>query len=337
MSHTASLRQWWLCLESNSVQILKAQSQPWKSPKTERPNCTELLKFLSSFCLLLAMVQLDVCLLRNEVATQKERENCQGDRDRLQKLVHHFLWDAMVTAGRVFPMWAVRHLFWHTQPKRAVSGHVRLAVYARAHNCRVETTELYMLSHSLSPHRKHALFTWFPTFFPCYLFIKSHNSGSFSEFLDLLYLLTSFMFIFCLAFSPPLLLSLFFFELHSAYSRAYNLTPPSSLTLSLHPLAKLPFRSRGNPLISQTQLPRLHLGWGWGGDAVWRGGASWDTKPFKWLWTLFLQTLHVFPALSVWGLGKRWGRQWLVLILRFSGNDVMVFIHMRGQWWRGGR
>lgn len=103
------------------------------------------------------MVQLDVCLLRNEVATQKERENCQGDRDRLQKLVHHFLWDAMVTAGRVFPMWAVRHLFWHTQPERAPSGHVHLAVYARVHNCCVETTELYVLSHSLSPHRKHTL------------------------------------------------------------------------------------------------------------------------------------------------------------------------------------
>lgn len=45
----------------------------------------------------------------------------------------------------------------------------------------------------------------------------------------------------------------FFFELLLAYSWAYNLTPPSSLTLSLHPLAKLPFRSRGNPLISQPQ------------------------------------------------------------------------------------
>lgn len=68
--------------------------------------------------------------------------------------------------------------------------------------------------------------------------------------------------------SPPP--PLFFFELHSAYSRAYNLTPPSSLTLSLHPLAKLPFCSRGNPLISQPlRLPRGGRGQMWserGGD-----------------------------------------------------------------------
>lgn len=138
-------------------------------------------------------------------------------------------------------------------------------------------------------------------------------------------------------FSPSTLLLplLFFFELLSAYSRAYNLTPPSSLTLSLHPMVKLPFCSRGNPLISQPQLPRLQ--WGAGPDAVWRGGASQDTKPFKWLWTLFLRTLRVFPALSVWGPGKCWGWQWLVLILKFDGYNMMVFIHIRGQRWRGGQ
>lgn len=121
-----------------------------------------------------------------------------------------------------------------------------------------------------------------------------------------------------------------FFELHSAYSQAYNLTPPSSLTLSLHPLAKLPFRSRGNPLISQPQPLRLPRGAG--PDVVWRGGATAGCKnPSNDCGLGFLQTLRVFPALSVWGLGKCWGWQWLLLILRFNANDIMMFIHMRDQ------
>lgn len=142
-----------------------------------------------------------------------------------------------------------------------------------------------------------------PYIFPCYLFIKSHNSGSVSEFLDLLYLLASFMFIFCLPFSPPLLLSLFFFELHSAYSRAYNLTPPSSLTLSLHPLAKLPFRSRGNPLISQTQLPRLHLGWGVGGWCGLKGRSLMGHKAFQMIVDFVFTNSPCFPSTLRMGSG----------------------------------
>lgn len=249
------------------------------------------------------MVQLDVCLLRNEVATQKERENCQGDRDRLQKLVHHFLRDAMVTAGRVFPMWAVRHLFWHTRSQNELWADMYILQSMPEYTTAVWKPLSYTCLVIPSVHigNTRSLYV-IPYIFPCYLFIKSHNSGSVSEFLDLLYLLTSFMFILCLAFSPPLLLSLFFFELHSAYSRAYNLTPPSSLTLSLHPLAKLPFRSRGNPLISQTQLPRLHLGWG-GGWCGLKGRSLMGHKAFQMIVDFVFTNSPCFPSTLRMGSG----------------------------------
>lgn len=139
-----------------------------------------------------------------------------------------------------------------------------------------------------------------------------------------LYFYSSFFFFF---------LSLSFFLAPLGILPAYNLTPPSFLTLSLHPLAKLPFRSRGNPLISQTQQPRLHSereGGGRGGEAM-RSG-RWERavggcvgEPQGW-WVVgrlrenggrgrtmacerrssfcFAKTLRVFPALCVQDLGK---------------------------------
>lgn len=125
-----------------------------------------------------------------------------------------------------------------------------------------------MLSHSLSLPLSHSNTSFgVDSSIPKFSFLLVHSLAPsvpliypHSFKVSLLYLLTSLVHILLhiLSPSPPRLLVLFFFELRSAYSRAYNLTPPSSLTLSLHPLAKLPFRSRGNPLISQPQPPRLH-------------------------------------------------------------------------------
>lgn len=101
----------------DTVQIVEATAaftQCGKSPKAKRLKYTALLKFLSAFCPLLARVQLDVCLLKNGVATQEERERTVRVTGlSCIKLAHRFLFVAMVTAGWVFPMWAVRHLFWH--------------------------------------------------------------------------------------------------------------------------------------------------------------------------------------------------------------------------------
>lgn len=117
-------------------------------------------------------------------------------------------------------------------------------------NLCVETTQLCTLSHSPSLHLKHACsFSVVPTLSLPRLSISCFHLGSVSAFLAFSFTSSHPS---C-SYSPShSLLGLFFFELHSAYSRAYNLTPPSSLTLSLYPLAKLPFRSRGNPLISLT-------------------------------------------------------------------------------------
>lgn len=152
-----------------------------------------------------------------------------------------------------------------------------------------------MLSHSPRLHLEQTQFEVIPNFSPV-LFLHSPLFDSASEFLALLCLLTSFMFIFAPPPLPPththnFSAAFFFFELPSAYSRAYNLTPPSSLTLSLHPLAKLPFRSRGNPLISRTHTAAAAFGGVVRGD---RGGercgldrgaggreGSWGTKPLK--------------------------------------------------------
>lgn len=141
----------------DTVQIVEATAaftQCGKSPKAKRLKYTALLKFLSAFCPLLARVQLDVCLLKNGVATQEERERTVRVTGlSCIKLAHRFLFVAMVTAGWVFPMWAVRHLFWHV---------------------------LYCVV-------------------PSVLLIHPQ-----SFFFALLYLLTSFIFIFFFTFSPPL-------------------------------------------------------------------------------------------------------------------------------------
>lgn len=70
------------------------------------------------------------------------------------------------------------------------------------------------------------------------------------------YLPFSLYFLTYLSLLPPLsprtlpLVSLVLFLAPLCVLGVYNLTAPFSLTLSLHRLAELPFRSPGNPLIS---------------------------------------------------------------------------------------
>ncbi len=83
--------------------------------------------------------------MKNGAATQEERENCQGDRAQLHKNSRSFLFVAMVTAGPVFPMWAVGHLFWrvhmltHSQEELRVEAYIRRAMPEYANY--METTQ----------------------------------------------------------------------------------------------------------------------------------------------------------------------------------------------------
>lgn len=247
---------------------------------------------------------------------------------------HGYCRPSLSNVGRETPFLTCTHA--HMRPERALNGRIHLAVHARVHKClRGNHWAIHASSFPQSSSETHTRFFGDSyIFFPLYLFISSLNLGSVSEFLDLLYLLTSFMFIFFFTFSPPFLLGLFFFELHSAYSRAYNLTPPSSLTLSLHPLAKLPFRSRGNPLISQTQLPRLH----WRGGGVMRSGGEepHGTQSFSNDCGLCFHKLSMFSQHSPYGVWVNvevdsgwfsfWGSVvttwWCLYICEVSGGEA---------------
>lgn len=62
------------------------------------------ISFWSPFCPLgQNLVQLDVCLLKNGVATQEERGNCQGDRAQLHKISH--------TVSCLLPWWPQANSF----------------------------------------------------------------------------------------------------------------------------------------------------------------------------------------------------------------------------------
>lgn len=136
--------------------------------------------------------------------------------------MRRFLWEAMATVGRVFPAWASKHLF-----PRSIT--------------RATTLKSSEGTRRRGDHRagraSRATLTPFPTLIsPFYSLTCSIKIGcriSCPPRAPSPHLSPSYL----PAFSLPLLLHLFFFELLSAQSRTYNLTPPSSLHPVITPVS----------------------------------------------------------------------------------------------------
>ena len=136
---------------------------------------------------------------------------------------HRFLFVAMVSPDRVFPMWAVRHLFWrptHTQSEKATSGR-----RTSDSPCLSTQTSMWeplsytcLVIHSVSLSHTHILLTFIPR--NSYIFFPPLSSQLLSPILHHFMLplnyslcphsfmpsfmsFTSFMFIFFFTFSPP--------------------------------------------------------------------------------------------------------------------------------------